>query len=747
MKNPVNKRIPRIFLTQPGRYFPIFFLLFLTTVMMSSFFIVQGSIKKLYERDLREKKVESGQFTAAQELSSDTIASLEKENIRLYQNFYVEEAFSPNKVLRIYQNRTSINLPSLFQGRLPKKADEIAIAQNMAATNHQRIGDTIKLAGNSFKIVGFFSVPDYSSLLKNRSDLVMDTGYFGIALVSASGFRTFDPASLKYCYSYHTQEKLSASQAHEKLNTLTKIVHQSTAVTDGVTRFDNKCITYVMDDMGGDVPMMITLMTLILISISFVVTMQARTLIEDEAPVIGTLLASGYTKKELLFHYLCIPLSLTILASALGNLLAYTKVYHLFSALYYNSFSLPPFTPVFSLRAFILTTVIPVSIMFFVNLLMLSLKLNLTPLRFLRKEFVKQKNRKTLSLEKLGFVHRFRIRVLLDNKLNILTLFLGLFLANVMLIFGLSFKPIFHKYTDDIQKEMKYNYITLIKSPQPVQEDAKKTVVAKLDLDSLGKEISFYGMESGSKYESSAHIRRLAPGEVAVSRGFSRKYQLKTGSRIQVKIPYTSRSEKLKIAVIMEDIHAVEVYLPLKHLNRLLGKDLSYYNAYFSDTKLSLNKDLLITEIDRAGLSKYMDHFLDSFQSVSTTLLVVSLCFYLILLYVLSKLILDKSRTDISYLKIFGFQTGEISRIYIASVRNAVILYLLLLMPLLDIFTKKLIQISFRKLDAYIEASIPFYMYLIAFVLGIAIYVLVQFLQAGKISRLNMAESLKEVSG
>lgn len=96
-------------------------------------------------------------------------------------------------------------------------------------------------------------------------------------------------------------------------------------------------------------------------------------------------------------------------------------------------------------------------------------------------------------------------------------------------------------------------------------------------------------------------------------------------------------------------------------------------------------------------------------------------------------------------MKIFGYKNSEISKIYINSVRNAVFVILIFLISIMDYFIRFLVKLSLTKLDVYIEPKIPFYIYPVVVLIGIVIYIAVQFVYSKKISKMNMVEGLKNI--
>lgn len=275
MKNPIYKRAYRQVYFHPSRVLPIFLALCFIIIFSSSFFIAQDSTKKLYYDLIDQGKVEDGNFTCLDKLDENVKKDLEDKKISLYENFYVKAKAGNNKTLRVFENRDETNLPSILEGRLAKTKGEIAISANYARANSLKIGDLLSLEEKDYKIVGLIALPDYSTLLKNNSDLVMDPGFFGVGLVAKGKLKDISD-QITYQYSYKDKEDLSKSKAREKQKDLLKIINQKNMVTDSILKYDNQCMRYFIEDMGGDVPMMTALMVVLVLAIAFISAIQVK---------------------------------------------------------------------------------------------------------------------------------------------------------------------------------------------------------------------------------------------------------------------------------------------------------------------------------------------------------------------------------------------------------------------------------------------------------------------------------------
>lgn len=756
MRNPMNKRIPRMLLHQPAHYVPLFLLLLITIIFCSAFFLVQGSVEHLYYDFMDRANVEDGRFTTLSPLSDSTWKHVEEKGVRLEKSYYAE-ARDGNADVHLYVMRQKINLPDVIAGRMPEKDDEVALDVNYAGEHAYTIGQDVTLSGHKMHLVGTVVLPDYIAMMRNRADLVMDTKNFGVGIVSADALSRFDQQGLQYAYSYR-ENKASATkkEANDTLKELTKTVYEDNILTEAMTKAQNKRISYMMDDMGGDVPMMQTVLVLAVLSIAFVFTMQTRNQIISESSAIGTLMASGYTRRELIAHYMLLPTIAVFSAAVLGNFITYQVGYKLYLNLYYASFSLPVFHPLFNARAFLLTTVIPATIVMLIQLLMLMTKLRLRPLRFLRHELGCKPRVSKMHLSglpffsRLGFLSRYRLKVLRHNKLNVLVLLFGVTLSSVFLCFGLGLRPLFERHAELMQKEFPAKVQTFVRptaAADITEGEAEKFGYAALDLSVEGDihPFTLYGVSPRSRYFDAKEMDALQEGEIQASEGLMKRFGFVEGDRITVANPYTGKSYVFCIRAMRKQAVTLSAYMPLASFNSVMGYDKDAFSGYYSEQTLPLEPASVVSSIDRQSVGKAADHFLDTFGQIIVPIIVVAVLFYFIFIDFLSKAIVDKAKTEIAYLKIFGFTDAETTGVYLRATGMVLGAFLLVLPFILRSALTVLLTVSLKKLDAYMDPQIPMYIYYLVSATGAVLFFLVQALQKRKIAKISMTETLKEM--
>lgn len=399
MKNPLNKRLPREFLRELGKYLVIFLFLAATIGFVSGFLVAGGSMLQTYNESFEKYHIEDGHFLLYEKADEEIIGEIEKNGVTLYSNFYCEEDTDydldgmMDSTLRIFAERDKVNQICLMKGQMPEKSEEIAIDRMYAENNDIALNDVIAVGGKQYKVTGYVALSDYSALFSDNGDMMFDAIKFGVAVVSEEGWKTLDNQRAFYCYSWKYQNP-PADEIEEKEQSDVFMEHlaETVMLRDYVPRYCNQAIQFTGEDMGSDKAMMITLLYILIVILAFVFSITINHTIVKESAVIETLRASGYTKLEILQHYITNPMLITIFAAIIGNILGYTLFKNIVVKMYYGSYSLPTYETIWNGEAFILTTIVPVLIMLVTNVISIMRKLSLSPLKFIRRDLAKIKN-------------------------------------------------------------------------------------------------------------------------------------------------------------------------------------------------------------------------------------------------------------------------------------------------------------------------------------------------------------------
>lgn len=747
MRNPLHKTLKKEFLRNRSRYISLSLVLILMIGVVTGFLSVAYSAKELLIKDQISSKVEDGQLALRDRMDVKTKTKLEALGLKVYEQFYTEQSVSRDTMVRVYRKRFDINRATLHEGRMPNKQTEIALDRLFALKNGYNIRDTIRMSGKSMTITGLISVPDYTSLIQKNSDMMMDPIHFGIAIVTDTGFQTLSTDRMVYSYSYYLDDReLNDFQKQKRADDIQEICIREGAVLENLlTAQMNQAISFLPNDMGSDIPMVQTLLYIILMILAFIFVVISQTMIEEQASVIGTLLASGYTRRELLQHYMMLPTILIIVSAGIGNLIGYTLFPNLFTDMYYSNYCLPPLSiqPVW--EALLSTTVMPFIFMMLILYMLLKRRLRLSPLRFLRKDLRRHRQRRYIPLHGSSFFQRFRIRIILQNKGSYLVLFLGIIFASFLLMFALILTPSMEQYIRNLEADSRCDYQYLLKAP--VQADGEKVTLTSLKAYYVGGDldldVTLYGLGPNSGYYTDMTLSS-DPKSIVISSDFASKMSLQVGDAITLRNPYRDKAYSFTIQDIYPYNTGFSAFMPRNQLNQLLHEDHTYFNGYLSNQPLDIEEAYVQSVVTRSDLVKINEQMTQAFSQLLPVLTSVSIAIYLVVLYILTRLVIDRNAISMSFLKVMGYTAKEIRSLYLHATTLVVLASLTAALPLCNIALRYLMKFAFMKFTGNLSVYIPGYVYFLVFVTGGVAYLFIKALLTRRIEQMELGYALKE---
>ncbi len=770
MKNPLNKRLLRELTGDIGKYIVIFILLVLSIGFVSGFLVAGESMIKAYNDSFEKYNIEDGNFRTEEELSASQKEWIETKGVSIYENFYVEKEFDNNTKLRIFADRKEIDKVCVMEGRLPEALSEIAIDRMYADNNDLRVGDSIRSGETNYSIVGLVALSDYSALFYSNNDMMFDSSAFGVAIVSKDQFEEYDEAEVRYNYGWIYDNKPSGEEQEKEISDdLMDAIAKKVSLENFIPGYLNQSITFTGEDLGSDKAMMEILLYIIIIIVAFVFGVSINNTIHKEANVIGTLRASGYTISELVRHYMAMPLIVTVIAAIIGNILGYTVFKEACVAMYYGSYSLPTYETIWSLEALWKTTLIPMFIMLVVTYFILRKKLTLSPLKLIRRDLTGKKQKPAVPLnKKIRFFDRFRIRILIQNKSSYLILFIGLLFSNMLLFFGMMLPPILTHYQGIVTKTMlakhtyllqipagsidtedelsaAFSYIFLQSRISTNNPDAEKFAACSLKTTGEGgtrvEDVTLYGIADDSRYIHADFNEKT----VLISSAYSDKYGLKAGNVITLKEPYEDKYYGFKVTGVYDYDGGIAVFMSRKHLNEVMGLDDEFFSGYFSDSEITdIEGKYIGTTVDEESLTRVSRQLMISMGNLMYMVDGFSVIMFIVLIYLLSKLIIERNVQSISMVKILGYSKKEIAALYIVPTALVVVLshlisYRILSYVMVGIFRVMLKQMMSGWMVIWLDPSV----YVKMFLMGIMTYGVVAVIEYRKIGKIPMSEALK----
>lgn len=772
-RNPLRKRILRELKSEAGKFFVIFFLLVSMIGLVSGFTVADTSMITAYNEGFNKYHVEHGFFELEKRLlQADKTDLLRETGITVYDKPYAERTLNSGCNMRIFPNREEVDLACVMDGRLPEVPGEIAVDRMWADNNDVQTGDTLSdEKGDEWLVTGLVALPDYSCLFEKNSDSMFDSLKFGVGVVAPDAFALFDEEEKTNCYAFRydaePKDDIEEKEWSEKvLNELLSIA----SVQQFVPRFQNKAIIFTGNDMGHDRVMIQILLYIIIAILAFVFAVTITNTIQKEANVIGTLRATGYTRGELVRHYMTMPIVVTLIGAIVGNILGYTFFKDFCANMYYGSYSLPSYVTIWSPDALINTTVIPVIIMVIINLFVLSKQMRLSPLKFLRRDLSRRRNKKAFPLSHhIPFMARFRLRVIGQNLSNYLVMFIGILFSNFLLLFGMMFPEVLSNYNEKVADLAICDYQYLLEVPaeamntddpmrsliamarfsgevETENEDAEKFSAYSLKTGEPGiaeEEVLIYGIAPDSRYVYLPEDREC----VVISRAFSEKYDLYPGETITLKESFEDKTYDFTVTDVNDYMGGVAIFMPKSRVNERFDLGKNYFSGYFSASEITdIDEGYIGSVIDVDALTKISRQLLTSMGDMMYLVDAIAVLIFVVMIYLLSKLIIEKNAQSISMTKILGYRNRQIALLYIIPTSIVVVASLAVTIPLISAGLQWVFHFYVRSsMSGWFAFEIRPVIYARMFLTGMISYGVVAFMELFKVRRVPMEEALKNV--
>ncbi len=749
MRNPLIKRLPRELRSEAGKYIIIFIFMVIVIGFVSGFMVASGSLMKIYDNSFEKYNIEDGNFELLTQADDNALENIEnKSDTVIYENFYIErETKEIDSTLRIYKNREEIDKVCLMSGKLPSGENEIAIDRMYADNNALKEGDVLTVGDRKLTVSGFVALSDYSALYASPSDMMFDAIKFGVAIMTEEGFDTMGESSFHYNYSWkYNSSPADDIEAKKMSEDLLETISENAVITGFIPMYINPAIQFVGDDTGSDRMMFTVFLYIVIAILAFIMAITTNNTITKEANVIGTLRASGYTKGEIIRHYLAMPMLVILVSALAGNILGYTVFENIAENIYYTNYSIPTYVTYWNADAFVRTTIVPVILMFVINYAILAYKMRLSPLKFIRRDLKTKQKKKALKIStKIGIMHRFRIRIILQNMPNYITIVIGIFFANIILLLGMGFPELLDNNQKLISENIICNYQYILSAPvETADENAEKYCAGSLsttDKNLKSENVTIYGLNSDSRY-----IDVATEKGVFISKAYSQKFNVSQGNTVTLKEEFGTKEYSFEIEGIYDNPTTLAVYMDRDFFNTTFGNESGYFNGYLSDEKLTDIDELYITttitEDDMNKMSRQINH---SLGAIFDMFYLFGLVMFMLIIYLLSKIVIEKNAQSISMTKILGYNNYEISGLYIVSTSIVVVLSFLLTMPLVNMIMKSVCEIMFMEFSGWIPYAVPYTVYVKIIASGIIAYALIAFMQFGRVKKVPLDVALKNV--
>lgn len=726
MQKVLRKRVLRDLKENLFRYIALAFLIIMGMYVIVSLIGAGYTIIDNGETHDEANKIEDGQFSVFVPLSDEEISRLEDAGAEVEGMFYEDYDVMDGKTIRVFANRENIDLVECDEGNLAEADDEIVVEKRFSQVNDISVGDIIQIAGNEFKVTGIGTSPDYNALFKEMSDTVVDSKVFGTVFVTEGAYDKLHATgeSVKtetYLYAFRLKGKTTCDDVKDALedikvdtdriddeyfqeywdrtgaaindfkdgikdlksgaNELADGVAELKKETDSflkdydtdlanitsfVTSDDNPRTGGAADDQQINVQAGYFFGVLLMLLFTYVISVFVVHGIEKESSVIGALYALGVKRRDLMMHYLTLPVIVTTVAGIIGFLIGISNVgipVQMADAYAYYSIpamdvKIPPILIVYGI-------VMPPLVAIVVNYFVIRKKLSQTALSLIKNE-VKQPKGSNVDLGDMGFVGRFRVRQMLREMRTGLTVVIGMFIALICLMLSLNTATFCSKVKKQNVEDTHYEYMYTYKYPTenpPEGGEAAYAKTLKKEVYGYNWDVTVLGLSKNTKYFDVD--LKDGKNRVAISSSFAEKYGYSVGDEIVLHDEENDIDYGFTVDSVTQYTPAFYVFMTIDDARELFGAGSDEYNVVFSDKDLEVDPARLYATTTKTDIESAAGIFADQMRSMVIMIVIISTLIFVVVMYLMMKVMIDRSAFSISLIKVFGFRTKEIRKLYL----------------------------------------------------------------------------------
>lgn len=503
---------------------------------------------------------------------------------------------------------------------------------------------------------------------------------------------------------------------------------------------------------------------ILLLLLVYMLSIFASGTIEKERGIIGTLYALGYSKNEILSHYLKTPMIVSCTGALIGFIGGILLTDPL-SMSYSTMYSFPEIVHVYPLYLVLYALGVPTVLSYLINRRVLGKKLSETPLSMMHAK-ITASGKYNFDLGKnFNFETKFRIRQFCRELKGNLTLFAGVIISVLLIMFSVACYGSISSYINCITDDVNYNYLYILQNPVsdlPDNSVVGYTLGFNVDYALTGgeMEVTLSGIGADNPYFDFAPTLSEEPGEVYMSDAVRTKFGYHVGDTVVFHDNSEDRRYAFKIAGEVKFGSGLYFFMNLDAMREAFGLDYFdkdelkrgqrppkacdyYYNTVYSDEKLEFRHNMALSEVVKTDLESSAAKFMTLMWDMILLLIGVSVIIFVSVMYLLMKLEIDRSNFSVSLLKALGYPEKTVNSFYIGSSFYVTLASIIIGMPICRVIIKYMYPYCVSNVNGGFPAVITPIQYAIIIAIVLASYFATRLMLVRYLSKIKLTEILK----
>ena len=511
-----------------------------------------------------------------------------------------------------------------------------------------------------------------------------------------------------------------------------------------VPRENNERIEAAANDVIMDRNAGLVAGIIVLILFGYVISVFVVHRVESEAPVIGALYSLGVKKKDLLSHYITLPTVVAFIGGIIGTIIGFSPIG--IGAQQDSSsgyFSIPQYDTNYAPYLLVYGLLLPPVISAAVNAVVINKKLSRTALSLIKNEQDASSYRR-FNIRSKNFITVFRLRQMIREMRSAITVVLGMLVSLMVVMLGLDCMVMCQAVKENTIADTDFEYMYLYKYPEEkVPDGGESAFVKTLSTDCTGYtlDVTVIGLNKNSKYFDARP--EAGKNKAVVNNSLVERYGYKVGDRVTFNDSASDTDYSFIVTDTVQYSPGFTIFMDISSMRELFGESDDHFNAVYSAEELDIEQGRLYSVTRRSDIKKSAGVFVDQMGSLVYTLITAGTVIFIVVMYLMMGVMIDRSSFGISLIKIFGYRPKEVRSLYLNGNLTIVSVGALICIPLAKILMDLIYPSFIPNVACSMVLDFPPYMYLIIYGAVLAVYFISSALLTRKLSRITPAEVLK----
>ena len=708
---------------------PQFLGLILLLVIGTTFFITLFTISLRFEETAEQYFIDNAyaNVTLYGAFAPETVEFLAKQDgIKSAQGRIVRDLRCDERIIRTITLTDDINIPHIYDGRLPQNVGEALLLKRNAVAMELSIGDTLTLGESEVIITGLAASPEYIYMVQNARTPMAQTSKFGVTYVTRDFFADSNYNEIVILGDYTEIAEIGALYAISREDQMNHYLYRS--------------------DLGEVRSFGYIFPTVFAVLIAVVIYVMLTRIIQKERRQIGTMKALGVTDGRVIGIYLSQFCVTALVGAILGGFVT-MLICDLIIGIFAGMFEVPTLNFIFYPTLWLMAAAISVALCAASGMVALVRVLKIEPAHAMRPATPKSRKVKLPFTKSMSFNTRYALKSALCNKGRFFAVVFGMAGSCALMAFSFGFYDSVGNTQDKYFNEFA-NYDMIIRfEPIPlsvehsaIETDASfKALTLFVDVGVQAEHHTLVIAESGFDMVN-IPTAELQNG-IIIPEYFSEQWRVKVGDTLNIE------GYDTVVSAIVPQHLGLSLYTSFDYLETLTYDFPPIYNTLYVRTSnpTALADELTKNGIDFTTLNDDRTSFNTISESISVLIWFMIVCSVILGITVLYSVgLINLSAREYEYM-FMGVMGCSHRSIVLANAKEA-LLQLFLAIPLGFVAGRLFLEVikdEFSGSHFVISALVSPLSYAVSAVGVIAVTAIMAAVMSQHIDRLDIVEGLK----